>query len=284
MKKLNVMIYTETLEALCELPNEDIGVMIRYINDWNNGKEVIVENPYLKSMWKMILPDLERNKETFLHKCEINSLNGKKGGAPLGNQNAKKTKTTEGLIETTENKPKQHNYNSNYNYNSNDNSSKDELSNIGQPSSPEGDEVVSKGLEKIESIFPNKKNYVGIDTVNLWNSFTQEEKQVLIRRATLYVREELKKNDGMYLKQLTKWLQEQKEKGIEIKPKDFKNKTSNDDHRLLKYTDGSIYTFILEKVGNSTQKADKVYSQFNRKDLYSNKDQMIEGLFDYFKM
>jgi hypothetical protein len=79
MKKINVMIYAETLEALCELPNEDVGALIKHINDWNNGKEVVIDNPYHKGMWKVILPDLERNKETYQNIIERNKENGKKG-------------------------------------------------------------------------------------------------------------------------------------------------------------------------------------------------------------
>jgi len=279
MKKLNVMIYAETLEALCELPNEDVGALMKHINDWNNGKEVVIENPFHKGMWKVILPDLERNKEGYLTIVERNKENGKKGGAPVGNKNAVKNKTSDGLNETTQNNPKQHN--SNYNYNNN--ISEDILlSGLEQPKSSEDDSVVSKGLERLESIFPVKKNSIDIDTINLWNSFTQQEKQTLIQRATVYIRDEKKNEDGKYIKQLTKWLKEQKDKGIEPKSSKMSNSTKNDDPRLLKHTDGGIYNFILDRTNNSTSRADKVYQEHNKKELYSNKEEMMKGIFDYF--
>jgi len=279
MKKLNVMIYAETLEALCELPNEDVGALMKHINDWNNGKEVVIENPFHKGMWKVILPDLERNKEGYLSIVERNKENGKKGGAPVGNKNAVKNKTSDGLNETTQNNPKQHN--SNYNYNNN--ISEDILlSGLEQPKSSEDDSVVSKGLERLESIFPVKKNSIDIDTINLWNSLTQQEKQTLIQRATVYIRDEKKNEDGKYIKQLTKWLKEQKDKGIEPKSSKMFNSTKNDDPRLLKLTDGNIYSFILGKV-SSTGQADKIYHQHNKKELYSTKEEMMAGIIEHLK-
>ena len=42
------MIYTETLDALCNLPNEDIGQVMRHIKTWNDGAEPVIDNPYHK--------------------------------------------------------------------------------------------------------------------------------------------------------------------------------------------------------------------------------------------
>ena len=279
MKKINVMIYAETLEALCELPNEDVGALMKHINDWNNGKEVVIENPFHKGMWKVILPDLERNKETYLTTLEnrqrVGRENGKKGGRPR-----KDKETQENPLGFSDN-PNNPNYNYNSNYNNN--SSKEELLSRGfdQPTSSEDDSVVSKGLERLESIFPVKKNSIDIDTINLWNSLTQQEKQTLIQRATVYIRDEKKNEDGKYIKQLTKWLKEQKDKGIEPKSSKMSNSTKNDDPRLLKHTDGNIYSFLLDKV-SSTSQADKIYHEHNKKELYSTKEEMFKGIFDYF--
>jgi hypothetical protein len=281
MKKLNVMLHTEIIECLKELDNENLAKVMRMIFDWYDEKPVEPETQLEKFSWKFILPRLERNKEDYLNTVERNKENGKKGGAPIGNKNALKNKTSEGLIETTENNPKQHNLNLNNNLNNN--SSKEELLSRGfdQPTSSEDDSVVSKGLERLESIFPIKKNSIDIDTINLWNSLTQQEKQTLIQRATVYIRDEKKNEDGKYIKQLTKWLKEQKDKGIEPKSSKMFNSTNNDDPRLLKLTDGNIYSFILSKV-STTSAADKIYQQFNKKELFSTKEEMFKGIFDYF--
>lgn len=274
------MIYAETLEALCELPNEDVGALVKHINDWNNGKEVIIENPFHKGMWKVILPDLERNKETYLTTLENRQRAGRENGK-LGGRPRKDKETQENPIGFSE---KVNNTNSNYNSNYNNNSSNEELLYKGfdQPKSSEDDSVVSKGLEKLESIFPVKKNSIDIDSINLWNSLTQQEKQTLIQRATVYIRDEKKNEDGKYIKQLSKWLKEQKDKGIEPKSSKMFNSTKSDDPRLFKHTDGSIYTFILDRVNNSTSRADEIYHKHNKKELYSSKEEMIKGLFDYF--
>lgn len=275
MKKLNVMIYTETLEALCELPNEDIGALIRHINDWNNGIEVKIENPYHKSMWKIILPELERNKQNYLETLEtrtrVGRENGKKGGRPRKN------------IETQNNpmgfdnnpigfsgNPKNPNYNYNYNYI--DKLPKGNLSNNTQTPPFEGEfegEGVSKGLEKLESIFPSNRNRIGIDEINMWNKLLQGEKQELIKRATIYVRDGMKKENGKYIKNIGKWLKEQIDGGITIKAKGIT------DDRIIHTTDGQVYTKILDFIGN-TKDADKIYHILNSKELFKDKQGLLQ--------
>lgn len=263
------MIYTETLESLCELPNEDIGAIIRYINDWNNDKEVIIENPYHKAMWKIILPDLERNKETYLSIVERNKENGKKGGRPKKDETQNNPNNPVGFSGN----PEKHNYN----YNSINNSSKEELlNNNSQPSSPDGDEVVSKGLENLEKLFPQGRNKIGIDEINLWNSLTQDKKKLMIKWASVYIRNENKNQDGKFIKGIGKWMREQIEKGLEEKLPEVKNSTKSDDPRLLKMTDGTIYAIIYDKVNSSTKDADKVYHMLNKKDMFSTRAEILE--------
>lgn len=271
MKKLNVMLHTEVIECLRELSDETLAKVMRMIFDWNEGLSVEPKTEVERFAWKMILPKLEANKETYLNIVERNKQNAKNAGRPK---------------KVIQNNPMDYsgnpnNPNTNYNYNSSDNSSKDELSNIGQHTSPDGDDVVSKGLEKLESIFPPKKNYVDIDTVNLWNSFTQEEKQLLIRKASVYIREELKKNEGTYIKQMSKWLREQKEKGVSSSTKPLKNNTSTDDPRLFKLVHGQLWGAI-ESLTKSSSKADELYRKHNRKDLYSDAQEMWKGILEEY--
>jgi hypothetical protein len=262
MKKINVMIYAETLEALCELPNEDLGAIVKYINDWNNGKEVSIENPVHKSFWKMILPDLERNKETYLNIVERNKNNAKNAGRP-------KKEIQNNPMDFSGN-PEKSNYNYNY-----INSSKEELINIQQPDSSVDESVVSKGLESLEKLFPQGRNYIGIDEVNLWNGLSQSEKQSMIKRASMYIRNEKKKEDGKYIKGIGKWMKEQMLKGFEEKLPSMKNQTSADDPRLLKLTDGNIYSILLSKTDNSTKLADKIYYLLNKKEKFSSKEELL---------
>lgn len=270
------MIHTEVIECLKELDDQTLAKVMRMIFDWYDEKPVEPQTQIEKFAWKLILPRLESNKESYLALIERNKENGKKGGAPIGNKNASRNKTTEGLNETTENNQKQHNINSNNNNNSTNNSSSEELLDYSkQPSSPESDEVVSKGLESLEKLFPQGRNQIGIDEVNLWNNLTQDQKQVMIKRGSMYIRNEKKKEDGKYIKGIGKWMREQMEKGFETKSPSMKNSTSKDDPRLLQRTDGSVYSAILQKVQNSTQKADKIYNEVNKKDLFNDRDQLL---------
>jgi hypothetical protein len=263
MKKINVMIYAETLDALCNLPNEDIGQIMKHIKDWNDGKDVVITNPFHKMAWDMILPDLERNKESYMNIVERNKQNSKNAGRPK-----KEIQNNPMDLSGNPNNP-------NYNYNSSNNSSKEELLDKQQPSSLEGDEVVSKGLESLENIFPQGRNFIGIDEVNLWNSLTQQNKQVMIKRASMYIRNEKKKDDGKYIKGIGKWMREQVEKGFEESLPSIKNGTKSDDPRLLKHTDGGIYSILLEKTNNSTGTADKLYHILNKKDDFTNRESLL---------
>lgn len=264
------MLHTEIIECLKELDDQTLAKIMRMIFDWYDEKEVEPQTQLEKFAWKLIYPKLESNKETYLSLIERNKENGKKGGAPVGNKNASKNKTTDGLLDTTENNPKQHNYN----YNS-INSSKEELNNIQQPSSSLDESVVSKGLESLEKLFPQGRNYIGIDELNLWNNLSQQEKQIMIKRGSMYIRNEKKKEDGKYIKGIGKWMREQIEKGFEEKTPSMKNSTSSDDPRLLKMTDGNIYSILLSKVNYSTRTADKLYYVLNRKEMFSSKEEFI---------
>jgi len=266
MKRINVMLYTEVLDSLESLSNEEIGRMFRLIIKWNKGEVVEPTDSLEKFVWATLLPKLEKDKETYLQTSE------KRRDAVNKRWNKQK--------DTNVYKSIQMNTNSSSSSNS-INSSKEELINIEQPSSPLGDEVVSKGLSALEKIFPTGKNYVGMDEVLLWEKLTQLEKKTMIKRASLYIREEKKKSDGMYIKKMGKWMSEQIEKGLEQQTPSMNNSTKLDDPRLLKFTDGTIYSFILDNV-KSTGKADKIYSEHNRKDLYSTKEEMLKGLFDFF--
>ncbi len=248
------MIYAETLEALCELPNEDVGALIKHINDWNNGNEVVIENPYHKSMWKIILPDLERNKENYLTTLEtrqrVGRENGKKGGRPRKDNNTQENPTGFSNNPTGfSNNPN----NPNYNYN---NSSKEELciDRDLQPEALEGASVgiegtsVSKGLEALENIFPQRKRDIGITEINLWNSLSQPQKSNLVKKASLYVRGELKNEDGKFIKKLSKWMGEEFNKGIEEEVIPKKKHTST---KTYKSIDGNIFNILEEKLGCS---------------------------------
>lgn len=84
-----------TFRAIKSLTNTTIEIE-KYINDCINDYELFkVEDN------KLFSNSLLRRMEDYDHKKTISRENGKKGGAPKGNQNAKKTK--ENNLETTQN-------------------------------------------------------------------------------------------------------------------------------------------------------------------------------------
>lgn len=85
-----------------EMTPEEIGqltlAMIRYSRD---GSEPKFTDRALRFMWKAVKARLDADAEAYEERCRMNRENGAKGGAPLGNQNARKYNRT--VEETTEN-------------------------------------------------------------------------------------------------------------------------------------------------------------------------------------
>jgi hypothetical protein len=249
-KRIGIMIYPEILDSLESLSNDEIGQMFRLIIKWNKGEEVIPQSSLEKFVWATIYPKLEENKNAYNEICE------KRRDAV--NKRWDKEKNTNEYKSILENS------NSNYNYNSN-NTSKDVLVDKGieQQESPVGDSVVSKGLESLESIFPEKKRDIGINEINRWNTLLQPQKSNVIKKASLYIRSEKKNEGGKYIKKLSKWFNEEYDKGIaeELLPK-----KKPDSKQTFKYVDGNIYSILEQKLG-STKGIDYIYHILNTSGL-----------------
>lgn len=265
MKRIPTIMFPEVLDSLESLSNEEIGQMMRLIIKWNKGEVVEPKDSLEKFVWATIYPKLEQDKEKYLETCE------KRRQAV--NKRWSKEK------DTNEYKSIQENTNSNYNYN---NTSKEVLFKDQEDGKHEpveagsvSEEPVSKGLESLEKIFPPRKNDIGIDEINLWNSLSQQNKKTMIQRASMYIRSENKKDDGKFIKKIGKWMREQIEKGFEESTPSMKNSTNSTDPRLLKLVDGQVYSTILSKVSDSTGKADKIYHQLNRKDIFNDKKELL---------
>lgn len=244
------MIYPEILDSLESLSNDEIGQMFRLIIKWNKGEEVIPQSSLEKFVWATIYPKLEENKNAYNEICEkrrdaVNKRWGKEKN-------------------TSEYKSIDENSNSNYNYNSN-NTSKDVLVDKGieQQESPAGDSVVSKGLESLEGIFPEKKRDIGINEINRWNTLLQPQKSNVIKKASLYIRNENKNEGGKYIKKLSKWFNEEFDKGI---AEDLLPKKKPESKKTFKYIDGNVINKLTEKLGSSNN-VDYVYHILNTSGL-----------------
>lgn len=104
MERDSFVFYKSFYDALCELDEKDQIILLHAICSYAiNGEEPHIKGP-LKAVFITIKPQIDKNNQRY--------ENGKKGGAPKGNQNAKKT---------TENNQNQPNVNVNVNDTVNDN-------------------------------------------------------------------------------------------------------------------------------------------------------------------
>ena len=101
MNKNSFIIYHDYFEILSDLSDEDLGKLFRALFNYEIERQEPDFNGSLGIAFKFIKKDLDRNLIKYKNICERNTNNGKKGGAPKGNQNAKKKD------ETTQNNPKQ---------------------------------------------------------------------------------------------------------------------------------------------------------------------------------
>ena len=95
MKKNSIVFHSTMLGVIKELEKEDIINYIDNVFRCNNNEEPIFNNNTMKILYTSILPLIEADKLRYIKKVENGRINGKKGGAPLGNNNAsKQPKTT----------------------------------------------------------------------------------------------------------------------------------------------------------------------------------------------
>jgi hypothetical protein len=93
--KLSFMFYLNWKDQIDELDDQELRKLINNLISYHNGDEVILETKIDKLVWQGILPGLQANEAKYSRRGEANRENGKLGGAPKGNQNASKDKTTE---------------------------------------------------------------------------------------------------------------------------------------------------------------------------------------------
>ena len=110
-----MLFYFEWEDSFEDLSDAEYRQMIQAIQAYaRTGEEPKFEDRTLRSVFKLVKKAVDRNTDRYAKKCEKNKENGRKGGAPKGNQNAKKTtettqnnRTVEKTTETTQNNPKQ---------------------------------------------------------------------------------------------------------------------------------------------------------------------------------
>lgn len=124
MSELNqsFVLYTNYYDILADLSNEKLGELFRAILEYKTTKKQPVVSVDLLVVFKFIKNQLDIDEEKYNKKRLKCSENGQKGGAPKGNQNAKKQpKTTQIKHNDNDNDNVNDNDNDNVNVNVNDN-------------------------------------------------------------------------------------------------------------------------------------------------------------------
>lgn len=89
--KDSFVLYTSQYVAIKELEDEQLGRLFRALFEKQLGNEVVLTND-IKIAFNFINNQMVVDNQKYIKKCETLKNNAKKGGAPKGNQNAKKQK------------------------------------------------------------------------------------------------------------------------------------------------------------------------------------------------
>lgn len=92
--KDGLIFYISQYEAIKSLTNEQLGRLYRAIFEKQLGNEVVLEDD-IKIAFNFINNQMVVDNKKYLKKVETLRNNGLKGGAPIGNQNAKKDKNNQ---------------------------------------------------------------------------------------------------------------------------------------------------------------------------------------------
>ena len=76
----------EWCNSFDHLSNEEMGILFKNFISYNRNENVDNSNRVVNAIWNLIEPNVERINHTY----DTNGKNGTKGGAPKGNNNAKK--------------------------------------------------------------------------------------------------------------------------------------------------------------------------------------------------
>lgn len=188
------VLYTSYFEILSDLPNEKLGELFRAILEYKTTKKQPVVSVDLSVVFKFIKNQLDIDEEKYNKKRSKNSNNGSKGGAPRGNQNARKQP------KTTQNK-----HNDNDNVNVNDNVLKKEKIKKEKKLNSEQEIQFELWYQK----YPNKKSKTRALTA-FFNALKKTSFDTLMSGLNSYIQEiEYKKTEKEYIKHPATWLNQE---------------------------------------------------------------------------
>ena len=110
IKMPNFILSLKNRKSVLRLTDEEAGQLFKLLFNYADNEnfepdEKVYPNSVLM-MYDSMIPVIDENREKYIRKVERNRQNGKKGGAPVGNQNAQKTTQNNPTVEkTTQNNP-----------------------------------------------------------------------------------------------------------------------------------------------------------------------------------
>ncbi len=103
MEQKAFLFYLNWKKQIDDLDDIELRRFIHNLIKYHSGEEIDLPSKTDRLAWNGILTGLEVNQDKYEKKIQANRENGKLGGAPKGNQNASKDKTTQ----NNPNQPKQ---------------------------------------------------------------------------------------------------------------------------------------------------------------------------------
>jgi hypothetical protein len=120
MIKDSFILYTSFYEPIKDLSNEQKGILLTAIFEYQMGNEPDIEDGMVLMAFRFMRNQFELDKRKYAEKVEKNRENGKLGGAPTGNNN-RNNQTVENQPKTSERLKINPNDNDNDNDNENEN-------------------------------------------------------------------------------------------------------------------------------------------------------------------
>jgi ribosome assembly protein YihI (activator of Der GTPase) len=105
-RQQSFLFYTSWKEQIDQLDDQELRRFINNLINFHTEGEIELPSRIESILWNGVLPALKKNKSSWENRSKSASENGKMGGAPKGNQNAKKENNPK-QPKTTENNPKQ---------------------------------------------------------------------------------------------------------------------------------------------------------------------------------
>lgn len=95
--KKSFLLYHDYAVHIAKLSDEDAGKLFKAVFDYVEGGEIPSISPAADMAFSFIAAQLDRDRQKYEHKCEVNAVNGRKGGRPAKRSDLSKTEKTERL-------------------------------------------------------------------------------------------------------------------------------------------------------------------------------------------